>query len=50
MSKQVPYVLEAICELCGREGTFDFGGIFYCQECLEFDDEEDDELGEFDEE
>lgn len=48
MSKDVEYELDLICDSCGHKGAFEFYGDFVCSDCLSLDDDED-EIGEFDE-
>ena len=31
--RDVPFEPLEKCDLCGKEGAFDFMGDFYCQEC-----------------
>jgi hypothetical protein len=34
MSRDVPFDENAICEICGKPGAFDFMGDEICQDCL----------------
>ena len=44
-NRMVPFDPDAICDLCGAVGAFDFMGDFYCEECVDDmkDEWEDDE-------
>ncbi len=35
MSRDVPYDENEKCDICGKEGAFDFMGDFLCENCLE---------------
>ncbi|HAQ03059.1 TPA: hypothetical protein DCQ22_04165 [Candidatus Nomurabacteria bacterium] len=37
MSRDVPFDPEAVCDGCGRRGSFDFMGDFFCQDCISAD-------------
>jgi len=37
MSRDVPFDPEAVCDGCGRRGSFDFVGDFFCQDCISAD-------------
>jgi len=38
MSRDVPYDEEAICDICGRKGAYDFTGDYFCDDCLKKDE------------
>jgi len=45
MSREVPFDKDASCDRCGNVGAWDFMGDYYCDECveeLEEDNEPDD--------
>lgn len=33
MSRDVPYDIEATCDICGKKGAFDFMGDYVCEGC-----------------
>jgi hypothetical protein len=33
MSRDVPYEDDAICDICGKKGAFDFMGDYICENC-----------------
>jgi hypothetical protein len=35
MSREVPFCIDEICDICGRKGAFDFMGDLYCKQCLD---------------
>jgi len=35
MSRDVPFDDDAICDVCGKEGAYDFIGDYLCPECVE---------------
>lgn len=35
MSREVPFDKDAICDVCGKQGAFDFMGDLLCSECTE---------------
>jgi len=34
MSREVPFDPDAVCDVCGKPGAFDFMGDCVCQECI----------------
>jgi hypothetical protein len=34
MSRDIPYDPEAVCEVCGAKGAYDFMGDLLCGECI----------------
>lgn len=49
MSQAAEYKLELICDNCGHQGAFDFYGDYVCHDCLNLEQEDEDDIGEFDE-
>jgi len=35
MTRDVPFDENAMCDICGKLGAFDFMGDFFCSECIE---------------
>jgi uncharacterized Zn finger protein (UPF0148 family) len=33
MSREVPFDEEAVCDVCGKQGAFDFMGDLLCPDC-----------------
>ena len=43
MNREVPFDKDAICDICGAQGAFDFMGDFVCPRCnheIDADDED----------
>jgi|WetSurMetagenome_2_1015567.scaffolds.fasta_scaffold128748_1 hypothetical protein len=49
MAKEPEYNLALICDSCGHKGAFNLHGDYVCHDCLDLEQDDEDEVGEFDE-